>query len=172
QLKHLLEENGFEKSQSSAIVGLLSQVIKESNDVLLKNVVSKSEQEKKMASYKVDMAQLKSELQMIEKTDFAILKAENERLSGEVQKLKQKLNEEISKTQASVKLDMSLEKGRIRDEQAGQQIRIKKDDAKIEKDILSLKTQIETIKLQILQYLFGTITGAGALFLAYMRMFK
>ncbi|PVU93586.1 hypothetical protein BB561_003180 [Smittium simulii] len=157
QVRTQLEKAGFDHMQSEAIVELLSQVVKESTDGMLKNV--------KMAAYKVDFAQMKSEIQMIEKTDFSIMKAENEKLAGEVLKLKQRLGEEISKTQASVKLDMSLEKGRIRDEQASQEINIKKADAKIEKEILNLKTQIESIKLQILQYMFGTLTGAGALFL-------
>ncbi|OMJ13293.1 Protein FMP32, mitochondrial [Smittium culicis] len=100
------------------------------------------------------------------------MKAENERLQGEVNKLKQKLKEELARSQASVRLDMSLEKGRIRDEQASQEIKIKKADNKIEKEIANLKTLMEAIKLQILQYMFGTITGAGALILAYIRLFS
>ncbi|OMH82306.1 Protein FMP32, mitochondrial [Zancudomyces culisetae] len=83
------------------------------------------------------------------------MKAENERLSAEIGKLKQLLREEISKSQASVRLDMSLEKGRTRDEQANQEIKIKKADSKIEQEISSLRLQMEAIKFQILQYMFG-----------------
>lgn len=41
------------------------------------------------------------------------LKAENERLLGDIEKLKQKLREEISRTQAGVRLDLNLEKVRF-----------------------------------------------------------
>ncbi|KAJ1921221.1 Protein fmp32, mitochondrial [Mycoemilia scoparia] len=150
----------------------LSDVINESSHSLLSDIVTKTEQEKNMYMYKVDFAQLKSEIQMMEKTDFSIMKAENERLKSEVDKLKQRLREEITRTQSGVRLDMSLEKGRNRDEQAAQEIKIRETDAKIEQEIGTLRTQMEAIKFQILQYMLGTITGAGALILAYLRMFK
>lgn len=41
------------------------------------------------------------------------LKAENERLLGDIEKLKQRLREEISRTQAGVRLDLNLEKVRL-----------------------------------------------------------
>lgn len=121
-----------------------------------------------------------------------MMKAENERLQGELEKLRQKLREEITRTQANVRLDLHLEKGRIRDEASAQEIKIKETDTRIESEIAGLRTQMEAIKFQILQYMIGknfipmiesrmghthsncigTITGAGALFLAYLRMFR
>jgi hypothetical protein len=49
-------------------------------------------------------------LELSEKTDFTNLKAENERLQGDIERLKQKLREEITRTQAGVRLDLNLEK--------------------------------------------------------------
>ena len=60
---------------------------------------------------KVDFAQLKSELQLMEKNDLAMMKAENDRLAAELEKLKQRLREDITRTQAGVRLDLNLEKG-------------------------------------------------------------
>lgn len=60
----------------------------------------------------VDFAALKQNLELSERTDFMNLKAENERLLGDIEKLKQKLREEISRTQAGVRLDLNLEKVR------------------------------------------------------------
>ena len=48
---------------------------------------------------------------MMEKNDLAMMKAENDRLAGDVEKLKQRLREEITRTQAGVRLDLNLEKG-------------------------------------------------------------
>jgi len=87
-----------------------------------------------------------------------------------VEKLKQRLREEITRTQAGVRLDLNLEKGRIRDESGQQELKIKEVDTRIESEIAGLRTQIEQAKFSILQYLVGVATGAGALLLAYMRM--
>ena len=63
---------------------------------------------------KVDFAQLKSELQLMEKNDLSMMKAENDRLVTDLERLKQRLREEITRTQAGVRLDLNLEKGRCR----------------------------------------------------------
>lgn len=89
---------------------------------------------------------------------------------ADVEKLKQRLREEITRTQAGVRLDLNLEKGRIRDESAQQELKIKEVDTRIESEIAGLRTQIEQAKFSILQYLVGVATGSGALLLAYMRM--
>lgn len=64
------------------------------------------------ALVQVDFSSLKQSLELSEKTDFVNLKAENERLLGDIERLKQKLREEITRTQAGVRLDLNLEKVR------------------------------------------------------------
>ena len=59
----------------------------------------------------VDFARLKSEMQLLEHNDFAMMKTENERLMADVERLKQRLREEITRTTAGVRLDLNLEKG-------------------------------------------------------------
>lgn len=59
----------------------------------------------------MDFAQLKSEVQLLEKNDVALMKADNDRLVTDVEKLKARLREEITRTQAGVRLDLNLEKG-------------------------------------------------------------
>lgn len=59
----------------------------------------------------MDFARLKSDIQLLERNDFALMKSENERLMADVEKLKQRLREEITRTTAGVRLDLNLEKG-------------------------------------------------------------
>ncbi|CAO0802664.1 unnamed protein product [Mucor circinelloides] len=167
-----LEKANFTRQQSESIMKALRKVIGESMTELTKPMVTKAEQEKAIYMYKVDFAHLKSEIQLLEKNDFSIMKAENERLQAQVEKLRQRLKEEIVRAQANVRLDLNLEKGRVRDEASGQEIKMKETDTRIESEIAGLRTQMEAIKFQILQYMVGTMTGAGALFLAYLRMFR
>ncbi|KAJ2176849.1 Protein fmp32, mitochondrial, partial [Coemansia sp. RSA 551] len=78
-----LEREGFSTAQSESIVNSVNSVLSESTSSILTNIVTKAEQDKTLYMYKVDFAQLKSEIQMMEKTDFSMMKAENERLQGE-----------------------------------------------------------------------------------------
>ncbi|KAJ1928094.1 Protein fmp32, mitochondrial [Tieghemiomyces parasiticus] len=172
KLNQKLQDRGFSPEQSEAVMGCLQDVIKDSILNFKKEMVTKSDQEKNVYMYKVDFAQLKSEIQMLEKNDYTMMKSDITKLVAEVEKLKQKLKEEITRSQAGVRLDMNLEKGRIRDESGTQMLRVKEANTKIEGEIANLRTQMETIKFQILQYMIGTITGTGALILAYMRMFR
>ncbi|OBZ89895.1 Protein fmp32, mitochondrial [Choanephora cucurbitarum] len=167
-----LERENFTRQQSEAIMSSLRKVMNESLTELTKPMVTKAEQEKAVYMYKVDFAQLKSEIQFIEKNDFSIMKAENERLQAQVERLRQKLKEEVTRTQANVRLELNLEKGRVKDEASAHEIKMKETDTHIESEIAGLRTQMEAIKFQILQYMVGTMTGAGALFLAYLRMFR
>ncbi len=96
----------------------------------------------------VDFAQLKSELQLTEKNDLAMLKAENDRLVTDIEKLKQRLREEITRTQAGVRLDLNLEKGRMREQSSGQELKIKEVDTRIEQEIAALRTQIQSSKVR------------------------
>jgi len=69
-----------------------------------------------------------------------------------------------------VRLDLNLEKGRIRDESSVHELKIKETDNRIEQEIGMMRAQLESTKFQIIQWLFGVVTGAGALGLAYIRL--
>lgn len=83
----------------------------------------------------------------MEKNDLAMIKAENDRLVNDVEKLKQRLREEITRTQAGVRLDLNLEKGRIREESSGQELKIKEVDTRIEQEIAGLRTAMQASKV-------------------------
>lgn len=83
----------------------------------------------------------------MEKNDLAMLKAENDRLVTDIEKLKQRLREEITRTQAGVRLDLNLEKGRMREQSSGQELKIKEVDTRIEQEIAALRTSIQSSKV-------------------------
>lgn len=99
----------------------------------------------------MDFAKLKSEIQLLERNDFLLMRTENERLMADIEKLKQRLREEITRTTAGVRLDLNLEKGRIRDESSVHALKIKEVDTRIESEIAGLRTSIQTAKFNVLQ---------------------
>jgi glutamate-1-semialdehyde aminotransferase len=107
-------------------------------------------------THKVEFAELKSELQLLEKTDYATLKSENERLEAELDKMRAQMREEVSRMQSGVRLDMNLEKGRLRDEALVQDSKIKETEARIELEIAGVRTQMQALKFDMLKLIFGT----------------
>ncbi|KZV86068.1 DUF1640-domain-containing protein [Exidia glandulosa HHB12029] len=164
-----LEREGLSREQAEGIMSALASVIEEAARNMTANMVTKAENEKQHYTQKVDFAQLKSELQLLEKNDVALLKAENDRLLTDVEKLKQRLREEITRTQAGVRLDLNLEKGRMREEASAQEVKLKEADTRIETEIAGLRTAIEASKATTLQYLVTIVSGCLALLLAYLR---
>ncbi|KAJ7077898.1 hypothetical protein B0H15DRAFT_915103 [Mycena belliarum] len=164
-----LEHEGLNRAQAEGIISAMAEVIDESIRNMTSNMATKAEQEKHHYTQHVDFAQLKSELQLMEKNDLAMIKAENDRLLTDIEKLKQRLRQEITRTQDGVRLDLNLEKGRLREEGSGQELKIKEVDTRIEQEIAGLRTTIQASKAITLQYLVGCVTGCSALLMAYLR---
>jgi hypothetical protein len=169
QFVEKLQAEGLDRARAEGIMNAMAEVIDESVRGMNQNIVTKTEQEKYHYTQKVDFAQLKSEIQLVEKNDLAQMKAENDRLMTDIEKLKQRLREEITRTQAGVRLDLNLEKGRIRDEASAQELKIREVDARIESEIAGLRSAIEQSKQTTLQYLVTVATGCAALLMAYLR---
>ena len=91
-----LEREGLSRKQSVGIMEALEEVVEESIRTMTANLVTRAEQEKHQYTQKVDFAKLKSEITLLEKQDFSLLKSENERLLSEVERLKQRLREGAS----------------------------------------------------------------------------
>jgi len=164
-----LEREGLNRAQAEGIMSAMAEVIDESVRNMTSNMVTKADQEKHQYTQKVDFAQLKSELQLMEKNDLSMMKAENDRVIADLERLRQRLREDITRTQAGVRLDLNLEKGRMREESSGQELKIKEVDTRIEREISELRTAIQASKATTLQYLVGFVTGCSALLMAYLR---
>ncbi|KAL2918599.1 Protein fmp32, mitochondrial [Polyrhizophydium stewartii] len=134
--------------------------------------VTKAEFEKALYMSRVDFTQLRSEIQMLEKNEFALLRADIGRLSVELEKLRVRMAEDLRRVQSNVRLELSLDKGRIRDDQSAKEIRLKEADSKIDTEVSNLRTQMETIQWELFKTLFPLFCAAGALFFSYLRFVK
>ena len=119
---------------------------------------------------KVDFAKLRSELQAADTSESGLTRAAHERLANDLAKFGSRLSDEVGRTQASVRLDLNLEKGRIREEAAGQELKIRETEAKIEQEVAALKERLDQVKFQTLQCLMGVLTGFAALLLGAWRL--
>ncbi|KAL8659027.1 MAG: hypothetical protein Q9226_000653 [Calogaya cf. arnoldii] len=170
KLVQRLKDEGFSEEQSKAMMLVLSDVIEESIQNLTRTMVLREEADRSTYTQKVDFTKLRSELLALDSSDTSVTLASHERLSNDIAKLNSRLRDEIGRAQASVRLDLNLEKGRIREEAKGQELKIKETETRIEQEVAGLRERVEGVKFSTLQWLVGVCTGAAALILGAWRL--
>ncbi|KAL8842476.1 MAG: hypothetical protein Q9176_002628 [Flavoplaca citrina] len=172
KLVQRLKDEGFSEEQSKAMMLVLSDVIEESIQNLTRTMVLREGRHADRSTYtqKVDFTKLRSELLALDSSDTSVTLASHERLSNDIAKLNSRLRDEIGRAQASVRLDLNLEKGRIREEAKGQELKIKETETRIEQEVAGLRERVEGVKFSTMQWLVGVCTGAAALILGAWRL--
>jgi hypothetical protein len=191
-----LQSEGFTEDQAVAMMKVLNDVIEEryvttiyraymsrstlqaanppsfphSIQNLTRTMVLREDAAKATYTQKVDFAKLRSELLSADSSESNTTRNAHERLTNDIAKLSSRLKDEIGRTQASVRLDLNLEKGRIREEAVGQELKIKETETKIEQEVAALREKLEQVKFQTLQWLMGVCTGFAALLLGAWRL--
>ncbi|XP_052014649.1 coiled-coil domain-containing protein 90B, mitochondrial isoform X4 [Apodemus sylvaticus] len=133
---------------------------------------------------------IRKDMVILEKSEFANLRAENEKMKIELDQVKQQLTNEISRIRADNKLDINLERSRVTDMFTDQEKQLmeatnefaKKDTQtksiisetsnKIDTEIASLKTLMESSKLETIRYLAASVFTCLAIALGFYRFWK
>ncbi|XP_070128245.1 coiled-coil domain-containing protein 90B, mitochondrial isoform X3 [Equus przewalskii] len=151
-----LETHGFNKAQAETIVSLLTTLSNVSLDTIYKEMVTQAQQKMKI----------------------------------ELEQVKQQLINETSRIRADNKLDINLERSRVTDMFTDQEKKLmeatteftKKDTKtnsiisetsnKIDSEIASLKTLMESNKLETIRYLAASVFTCLAIALGFYRLWK
>jgi hypothetical protein len=167
-----MEAQGFARTRAEGIMNSLMEVVNESRENLKKSAVKKTDFEKAMYVSKVELAHLNSDVSLLEKNEFSTLRADIARLYSLAAKLPQKVYEESIRISSAVKMDISINKGRIRDEQASQEMKIRETISKIDTEVSQFKTLMRTVQWELFKTLFPLFCAGGALFFSYLRFLK
>ncbi|KAJ3050329.1 hypothetical protein HK097_008711, partial [Rhizophlyctis rosea] len=111
-----------------------------------KSMVTKQTQRTEIQSSELLFAQLRSDINILEKKDFAVLKGELERIIQDVERLKGSLREEVGRVHGGVRLDINLEKARIQDEAASLRDMVSKAEERIDQEIEALTGRMISIR--------------------------
>ncbi|KAM9228354.1 mitochondrial calcium uniporter regulator 1 [Leptosomus discolor] len=171
----LLEENGFTTQQSEVIVSALVKIMNTNLDVIYKDMVTKVQQEIALQQVMSHIGGVKKDMIILEKSEFSALCSENEKIKLELQQIKKQVMDEITKVRADNKLNLNLEKSRVKElyslnerkllemrteivELHAQQDRaLTQTDRKIDTEVADLKTMLESHKLDNIKYLADCI---------------
>ncbi|XP_060032734.1 coiled-coil domain-containing protein 90B, mitochondrial isoform X2 [Erinaceus europaeus] len=133
---------------------------------------------------------IRKDMVILEKSEFANLRAENEKMKIELEHVKQQLINETSRIRADNKLDINLERSRVTDMFTDQEKKlmeatteftrndtktksiISETGNKIDTEIASLKTLMESNKLETIRYLAASVFTCLAIALGFYRIWK
>ncbi|XP_074399169.1 mitochondrial calcium uniporter regulator 1 [Zonotrichia albicollis] len=184
----LLEEKGFTTQQSEVIVSALVKIMNSNLDMIYKDMVTKVQQEIALQQVMSHIAGVKKDMIILEKSEFSALRAENEKIKLELQQIKKQVTDEINKVHADNKLNLNLEKSRVKElysfnerkllemrteivELHAQQDRaLTQTDRKIDTEVADLKTMLETHKLDNIKYLAGSVFTCLTVALGFYRL--
>ncbi|KAM9285949.1 mitochondrial calcium uniporter regulator 1 [Cariama cristata] len=184
----LLEENGFTARQSEVIVSALVKIMNTNLDMIYKDMVTKVQQEIALQEVMSHIGGVKKDMIILEKSEFSALRSENEKIKLELQQIKKQVMDEIAKVRADNKLNLNLEKSRVKElyslnerklleikteivELHAQQDRaVTKTDRKIDTEVADLKTMLESHKLDNIKYLAGSIFTCLTVALGFYRL--
>ncbi|XP_075441781.1 mitochondrial calcium uniporter regulator 1 [Ascaphus truei] len=184
----VLEANGFTTQQSEIIVSALLKIINANMDVIFKDMFTKVQQEISLQQVMSQIASVKKDMIILERSEFSALRTENEKVKIELQQLKRQLSDEIVKVRANIKLDFNMEKSGVKEMYADNEKKLlevgteivelhtQQDRAmtqtkrKIDTEVAGLKTMLESHKLDTIKYLAGSVFTCLTIVLGFYRL--
>ncbi|XP_019713089.1 mitochondrial calcium uniporter regulator 1 [Hippocampus comes] len=185
---HLLEENGFTSQQAEALVKVLLKMTNSTMDTIYSDMVTKVQQEIMMQRVMSQIAALKKDMVILEKSEFSTLLEESEKLKIQLWQLKVQLADIMNKVRSETLLDMNLEKSRMKELKAGHERKLQETRTeilemtaeqdrhltqtkmKIDTEVAGLKTMLESHKLDTIKYLAGSVFTCLTVVLGFYRI--
>ncbi|GJS48651.1 FMP32, mitochondrial-like protein [Tanacetum coccineum] len=165
-----LEAQGIPSKQAEAITSAITEVLNDSLENVADSFVSKADMEKTVMLQEANLSKFKSEVQSSQEHHFSMLQRETEKLRTDIDKMRSELRYEIDKVTAGQRLDLNLERGRIRDELANQNAETTNLTNKLDREIHGLRAQLEAAKYDVIKYCIGTLISISAVGLATILM--
>ncbi|KAJ8567587.1 hypothetical protein K7X08_019795 [Anisodus acutangulus] len=167
-----LESQGVPTKQAEAITAVITEVLNDSLENVAHTFVSKPDLQRLEMIQESKLSKFKSEVQSSQENHFSLLQHEIEKLKGDIEKMRSELRHEIDKVTAGHRLDLNLERGRIRDELANQNQETANLTNKLDREIHGLRAQLEAAKYDVIKYCIGTLVSISAVGLAVVRLLK
>ncbi|NXO33780.1 MCUR1 regulator, partial [Locustella ochotensis] len=161
---------GFTTQQSEVIVSALVKIMNTNLDMIYKDMVTKVQQEIALQQVMSHIGGVKKDMIILEKSEFSALRSENEKIKLELQQIKKQVTDEITKVRADNKLNLNLEKSRVKELHAQQDRALTQTDRKIDTEVADLKTMLESHKLDNIKYLAGSVFTCLTVALGFYRL--
>ncbi|WOL17248.1 protein FMP32, mitochondrial-like [Canna indica] len=165
-----MEAQGVPSKQAEAFTKAITVVLNDSLQSIAQSFMSKAEIQKSELIQQSNMSKFMSHMQISQDNHFSCLQRESEKFQGDIDKMRSELRYEIDKVTAGQRLDLNLEKGSIQDELAKQNAETTLFVTKLDREIHTLRAQLEVAKYDVIKYCIGTLVSISAVGLAVIRI--
>ncbi|CAI9737740.1 Hypothetical predicted protein [Octopus vulgaris] len=167
-----LQLRGFTIEQAEAITEALVEVVNMTLEQQSKEMVTKTQQEIVTQQLLAEIAAVKKDMIILEKSEFSNLRNITEKQSRDILQLKDTVRDEVSKLEGKILLDVNLERGRTNEEFADKETQISNINNKIDTKIADLRTTFEQHRNDVLKYAGGTIFSCLTISLGFYRLWS
>ncbi|XP_075497318.1 protein FMP32, mitochondrial-like isoform X2 [Primulina tabacum] len=165
-----LEAQGLPSKQAEAITAAMTEVLNDSLENVSHSFVSKGQMQQNEMAQESNLSKFKTEVKSSQDHHFSLLQHETEKLKSDIEKMRSELRYEVDKVTAGQRLDLNLERGRIRDELNNQNQETTNLTNKLDREIHALRAQLEAAKYDVIKYCIGTLASVSAVGLAVIRI--
>jgi len=158
---------GLSREQAEALTQVVTDVLLRNREMLANTYVSVAALEMAEMRAESSISGFRAEVMKIQELQEATSIRETERLQANLDKVKSEIRYEVDKLTASQRLDLNLEKGRMRDELQSLRDKSNELEIKVDKEVNSLKAAMEQSKNDTVKYMLGVVmalitAGLGA----------
>ncbi|KAK2886231.1 mitochondrial calcium uniporter regulator 1 [Channa argus] len=184
----LFEENGFTAPQAETMVKVLVRMTDSNMNIIYSDMVTKVNQEIMLQRVMSQIAAVKKDMIILEKSEFSALLAENEKLKVQLLLLKIQLADVMNKLRSDNILDIISEKSLVKELKTGhekkflemrtdimemtaeQDRHLTQTNMKIDTEFAGLKTILVSHKLDTIKYLAGCVFTCLTVILGFYRI--
>ena len=163
------EKTGMNGEEAERLTRQILDIIVAADRRTRASVASKVDLESLRVENKIALDAYRTAMDAETKTLFATLSRNQEYSTNEHDKIRSELKHETEKLIASQRLDLNLEKGRMREEMHDMEERLHGAESKLEKSVAEVKTQLEIAKNDIIRFALGTTLSFVAVGLGVLR---
>lgn len=167
-----LQLRGFTEAQAEGITEALVEIVNSTLEQQAKDMVTKAQQEILIQQLTAEIAALRKDMIILEKSEFSNLRHITDQQSREILQLKAQIKDEVSKLQGQITLDINLEKSRSKEVFSTQETQISNLHNKIETKIADMRTTFEQHRNDVLKFAGGTIFSCLTVCLGFYRLWS
>eukprot|EP00892_Ulva_mutabilis_P010925 jgi/Ulvmu1/8204/UM041_0013.1 len=153
------EHSGLSREQAEAITRHITQLILSQVSHNRTCFTSKEEMERVIVTLSSKQQQHKQEMQVAHEVYSGSMNKEAERLSGQLAAFKSDIKHEVDKLTANQKLDLNLERGRLRDDLQLLRDKLTTLRTSLEREVNMVRTEMESSKSDTLKWVIVTVVG-------------
>lgn len=165
------ESAGVPRPEAEKLAQYVAAELCEHRERLAETFVTKSALDKALLSQDATIAAFRAEVSTSQQLHQAAFVRDADRLQAGLDSLKSEVRYEVDKLTASQRLDLNLEKSRIRDELQTLRDAATELEIKVDKEVNSLKALMEQSKNDTVKYILGVVLALLTAGLGAARLF-